>query len=440
MEPSHIDTSLVLLQIFVLFFSAKLVGEIFERIKQPAVIGELLVGIIIANSALMTHLQFEKYMDVLDILAEIGVIFLLFTVGLETKLSDLRRVGTTSILVAILGIVIPFGLGYALIIAYSQSHLEAMFIGAAMVATSVGITARVLRDLNVTKTLEAKIILGAAVIDDILGMIVLTIVSASAGEKTLAAYDLIIVISVSILFVIVVMYFGTKVVKKISGEITISGGIKIIDYRRDRLMRLRQKNAPFVVALMVCFGLSALASYFGLAAIIGAFLAGMSFAEVKKRYALEEKMDPITDFLTPFFFVVMGLKVNLSLFANVFLLAIIMTILAIIGKYIGGRIGASRMGKDSASIVGYGMVPRGEVGIIVAMVGLSLHSISEAMFSVVIFMSIVTTLISPPLIVRGFKRKERIKPSKEYIRPRKYKLPPIKYVSPVKSMKLRRKK
>jgi Kef-type K+ transport system membrane component KefB len=398
----------ILVQIFVIFLLAKLAGEIFERLHLPAVIGELLAGILIANTAIYSWLNLSDSVDIFDLLAELGVIVLLFSVGLETRMSDLRKVGRTATLVALFGVLIPFGLGFSFILMVEGSTVEAMFIGAAMVATSVGITARVLGDLKATGTLESRIILGAAVIDDVMGMIVLTIVSGLGGGKHSLA-DSALVISLAVAFVIATMFLGGRIVRQVTG----TDPRKVDDKGRpvevkDRLAALRHRNAPFVVALIICFGLSALAFYLGLAAIIGAFLAGMAFAEVREKYALRERMDPVNDLLVPFFFVNIGLKVNLGEFQGVLWLAVAITVLAIIGKIVGCGLAAMPMGRPSSLIVGIGMMPRGEVGIIVAMVGLSLNTISNSMFSVVVFMSLATTLIAPPLLTWSIRRKEKL--------------------------------
>ena len=397
----------ILVEIFVIFLLAKLAGEAFERLRQPAVIGELLVGIIIANTVVFDWLRLSESMEIFDVLAELGIIVLLFTVGLETPISDLARVGKTATMVALLGVIVPFALGFAFILAFAGAMVEALFVGAAMVATSTGITARVLADLKATGSPEARIILGAAVIDDVMGMIVLTVVSGMSGG-TLNMADMAVSIALAVAFVLTAMLLGGRIIRSLSGvgakEVY---GVKIPLAGKDRLSALRQKNAPFIVALILCFGLSALANYLGLAAIIGAFLAGMAFAEVRDKYALREKMDPVNDLLVPFFFVTIGLQVHLGEFVPVLGVAMVITVLAVIGKFLGCYFASLGMGKRSATIVGIGMVPRGEVGIIVAVVGLSLSAIPNSMFSVVVFMSIATTIIVPPLLVWSFKRPDR---------------------------------
>jgi Kef-type K+ transport system membrane component KefB len=408
-----VDPGVIILKLFILFLCARLAGEIFERLKQPVIIGELGVGILFGITLFSDLLELDHDFDVvLEVLAELGVIFLLFIIGLETKFSDLRRVGRLAMIVGILGVVIPMIFGIVLILAWIGDFLVALFIGTAMVATSIGITARVLKDMKVMKTEEARIIMGAAVIDDVLGMIVLTIVSgmaqASSGEG-LHYYDLMIVIVEAILFVVLIMYFGDKLIRLLTGDKVILG-VRVIDKKRDKFLKIKQKEGAFLVALILCLGLSAVATvFFRLAAIIGAFLAGMMFAEVRERYRLVEKMEPINELLVPFFFIFIGMQVNLGVLIgdmNLVYLLVIITALAIAGKIMGAFIGTDPLTKESKMIIGVGMMPRGEVGIIVASVGLSLGIIGESYYAVIIFMSVITTLIAPPILKSLFAKKK----------------------------------
>jgi Kef-type K+ transport system membrane component KefB len=314
--------------------------------------------------------------------------------------------------VGILGVVFPLIFGIVLILAWIGDFLVALFVGAAMVATSIGITARVLRDMNVMKTEEARIIMGAAVIDDVLGMIVLTIVSGlaqtSSGEG-LHYYDLAIVIIEAILFVVLIMYFGEKLIRLLTGDKVVLG-VRVTDSKKDHFAKLKHKEGAFITGIILCLGLSAVATvFFRLAAIIGAFLAGMMFAEVRERYRLVEKMEPINELLVPFFFIFIGLQVNLGVLEedpNLIYLIVILTVLAIIGKLMGASIGTDPLSKKSKMIVGIGMMPRGEVGIIVASVGLSLGIIADNYYAVIIFMSIITTLLAPPILKYLYSKKK----------------------------------
>jgi len=409
-----LETDEIFLLIFVAFLAAKLGGEIMERLRLPAVTGELIAGVFLGPTVFNLITSDDSF---LDVLAQLGATFLLFSVGMETKLSELKKVGVIATSVAILGVVTPFVLGYLVSILLFASSVEAMFIGAALVATSVGITARVLEDLGMIHTLEAKIILGAAVVDDILGMIVLTLVSGAAvGE--LDALHIGIVVGEALCFVAIVAILGTRIVKYASGKREIRSdktmnGMWAIHYstrafKRDSwLDKLAQKQAPFVIILIVIFGLSAMASYVGLAAIIGAFFAGLIFSDTKETYELEQKFEPLDVLLVPFFFVVMGAKVDLTDVSGVIPFAIVITIVAILGKLIGCSLGAITKGERSALIIGAGMVPRGEVGIVVAMIGLSMETIDLTIYSVIILVSVATTLYAPFLLKTVIKAESK---------------------------------
>jgi len=412
-----------LLLIFVAFLAAKVGGEIMERLKMPSVTGELMAGIVLGPSILNLITADQTFFDVL---AQLGATFLLFSVGMETKLSELRRIGLVATSVAVLGVVTPFVMGYYVSILLFMSSVEAMFVGAALVATSVGITARVLQDLGMINSTEAKIILAAAVVDDILAMIVLTIVSGSAAGE-LDTIHVAVVIAEAVCFVAIVTLLGTRMVRYASGKREVRhdktvNGTWAVHYRTTAFKRdswfdkLVQKEAPFVIILIVVFGLSAMASYVGLAAIIGAFFAGLIFSDTKDTYDLEQKFEPLNVLLVPFFFVVMGAKVGFANLWDVAPLAIALTVVAILSKLIGCSLGAIRRGERTALIVGAGMVPRGEVGIVVAMIGLNMGTIGVDIYSVIVLVSIATTIYAPFLIktvIRAESRKDK-RPQRRY--------------------------
>jgi Kef-type K+ transport system membrane component KefB len=389
---------LILLQLFILILFAKIAAIIFEFIHLPPVIGEIIAGIIIGNTFLFDFLQLATNIEVLSVLAELGIIFLLFAIGLETPFSELRKVGGTVVLVAVLGVIFPFIFGYILIAYSGFPQIEALFIGAAMTATSIGITARVIKDMNLMNSIESKVIIGAAVIDDILGLVVLAVISGIASGGALDILDTVIVAALAVLFVVAVVFVGEGLLPRIRKR---SPEFKTLP----QPVGLRRKISPLAVALIVCFGLSALASYVGLAAIVGAFLAGMVFAEFKDLLPVGEKFEAINEFLVPFFFLYIGISVDLSTFGGVAILTLLITFIAIATKFIGCGLGAYRLGAKSAVIVGVGMAPRGEVGLIIASVGLTMGSISSDMFSVVVFMSLLTTLVAPPLLTHAFRWK-----------------------------------
>ena len=409
MEPEE-----TLLLIFVAFLAAKIGGEIMERMKLPAVTGELMAGVILGPTVFGLITSDDTFFDVL---AQLGATFLLFTVGMETKLSELKKVGRVATSVAVLGVVLPFILGYYASILLFASSIEAMFIASALVATSVGITARVLEDLGMIHSTEAKIILGAAVIDDILGMIVLTLVSGVAAGD-LSVFNVVIVVGEALCFVAIVAILGTRIVRYASGkrdvrfDRTVNGAWAIHystrAFKRDSWFdKLAQRQAPFVVILIVIFGLSAMASFVGLAAIIGAFFAGLIFSDTKETYELEHKFEPLNILLVPFFFVVMGARVDLRNIADVVPMAIVISVIAILSKLIGCSLGAITRGERTALIIGAGMVPRGEVGIVVAMIGLNMETIGQDIYSVIILVSVVTTLYAPFLIKTVIKAESK---------------------------------
>jgi Kef-type K+ transport system membrane component KefB len=403
----------IILQLFIIFLLAKIASEILAQMKMPSMIGEVAVGIVLGYYFLSS---FDESMEILEVLSELGVIFLLFIIGMETRFSDLRWVGKLAFSVGILGVVFPFIFGVMLIIAYDawpgvsfdgDLYPVAMFVGTAMVATSIGITARVLREMNVMNSNKARIIMGAAVIDDVLGMIVLTVVSGMASDHELPLWDLLIVIIEAILFILITMFYGEKIIRKLAGDRVILG-VRVRDEKRDHFAKLEAPHGPFIFALILCLGLSAVSViFFRLAAIIGAFLAGMMFAEVRERYRLVEKMEPMNEFLVPFFFVFIGMQVKLDVFGELHLVGLIIAIiiLAIIGKVMGSWIATPKLATRTRLIIGVGMMPRGEVGIIVASVGLSLAIIDTSMYSVIILMSVITTLLAPPLLKVLFAKK-----------------------------------
>lgn len=370
----------VLLALFVMIAAAKIMAEVFERLNQPAVVGEILAGVIIGPSVL----GWVSPSDLISIVAEIGVIFLLFMVGLETKPQSIYRVGKKAMLVGTLGVILPFIAGYFIAIAWNGSFVEAMFIGAAMVATSVGITARVLGSMGLLNMETAKVILGAAVIDDILGLIILSVVSALSGG-TVNYLELGKTAGLAILFVVLVATVGSRVMNRLA----------------PRVQKLRLSKPFFTFGLLLCLGLSVASIYVGVAAIIGAFLAGMTLAEATEdNYAMHKLTSGVTEFLVPFFLVNIGMQLNISVFRDwsVVILAVVITIAAVATKFIGCGLGAWGMSRREMAQVGVGMVPRGEVGIVVAQIGLSLAVITERFFASVLFMAVATTLIAPPLI------------------------------------------
>jgi Kef-type K+ transport system membrane component KefB len=392
---------------------------LFSKFGLPGLIGEILVGIIIANidggrfmlDFLDLYIDPHGFMSdtyfVLYILAELGVAFLLFSVGLETRVKDLLGSGKAAFLTALLGVILPFIAGLALIIAIGGHDMNsAMFMGAAMVATSVGITARIIKDMKLMDVKESRIIIAAAVIDDVLGMIVLAIVqgmSTSGGE--IEILDLAIIILKAVLFVITAIAIAKYLVPR------------IYNFFDERNRKVREAGkVPYaynklIFAIIVCLGMSFLAEYIGLAAIIGAFLAGMMFADYAWEWELEHKVEAITSFMITFFFVNVGLQVELASLTDmtVIVLVIIVILLAMATKFVGcglgAKLGDKTIDKSSFSIIGVGMMPRGEVGIIIASIGLAAGVMSNDLYTVVVMMSVMTTIIAPPILSMLFKKK-----------------------------------
>lgn len=438
---SHGLNPLVLISIAAILVIAKLAGELFERFNQPAVLGELIGGIIIGSLPLLliaavkaftplessavggVALKLQATVDqirtdqVIGALAEIGVILLLFEVGLESELGKMLEVGWSSLFVAVAGVIAPFFLGWA-VAAYFLPHearLGHIFIGATLCATSVGITARVLKDLNQLQSRESRIILGAAVIDDVLGLLILAVVAGaikatSAGEA-LAVIDILVITGKSILFLIGAILLGHYV----APQVFRSAG------------RLETRGVLLALSIAFCFFLAWVAALVGLAPIVGAFAAGLVLDEVhfesfvdRGEQRLENLLAPVGTLLVPIFFVLMGLKVDLRAFARVEVLgfAAALTAVAIIGKQVCSLAVVER-GLNRLA-VGLGMIPRGEVGLIFAGIGATLvlkndqnvdePVIGPATFAAVVIMVIVTTLVTPPVLKWSLSRTKRPEP------------------------------
>jgi Kef-type K+ transport system membrane component KefB len=379
----------LLFDLFAIFLAAKVIGEVFERLKLPAVLGEILAGAVMGPYAL----GWIHPSDTLGAIAAIGAIFVLFYAGLEISPGDLIKVGRTALLVAIAGVVLPFVLGFAYMHWRGDATTESVFVGAAMVATSVGITARVLGDMGVLASRTAKIILGAAVFDDILGMLLLAIVDGLAQGGGVEWVKLGVLAAEAIVFALVMIFIGPRIIRRI----------------RPGMERLSTHNAPLLVALIVCLGLSYAASRIGMAAIIGAFFAGMIFAECSPQWDLRPRVHAITEFLGPFFFFSIGAQLDMKLFnGEVLRVASIVTLLAIVSKVVGCGLPVIREGWETVLSVGVGMMPRGEVALIVALVGLNSKIVSQSTYAVVVFMTAVTTLLAPPMLRYLFRREARL--------------------------------
>lgn len=399
----------VLLALAIILAAAKLAGDLASRLGQPSVLGELLVGVVLGNLTLAGYggLEYLEAEPSIDMLASLGVIVLLFEVGLESTVQQMLKVGPSSLLVATLGVAAPFALGWgvgAWLLPGESVYVHA-FLGATLCATSVGITARVLQDLGLSKGDEARVILGAAVIDDVLGLVVLAVVSG-----VIAALDRGGSISYASVGAIV-----AKAMVFLVGSLAI--GVMVTPRLFRYAARLRSRGVLLATGLSFCFLLAWLSNYIGLAPIVGAFAAGLILESFhykdfvdRGEHGLEELVGPLSSFLVPVFFVIMGMRTDLRSFADpgVLGLAGALTLAAIVGKQ-ACSLGVLGKGIDRLS-VGIGMVPRGEVGLIFANIGLALTLAGEpiidtATYSAIVAMVIVTTMITPPALKWSLMRK-----------------------------------
>jgi Na+:H+ antiporter len=368
-----------LLELLLIFVVAKAVGEIFQRLRVPGVLGEIIAGVVFGPYLL----GWIHPTEILNSIAEIGVIFVLFSAGLETSPKDLINVGRKALMVAIAGIIFPFALGFLYMKLAGDVTREAIFVGAAMVATSVGITARVLAELHVLASRTAKIIMGAAVFDDILGMVLLAVVAGLASEGGLEWVHLGVLTLEALVFAVFMIFVAPRVVRRIQPKVE----------------RFSTPNAPLVLALVICLLLSWLSTTIGMAAIIGAFFAGLMFADYAEAWRLHSRVGGITEFLAPYFFFSIGARLDLRFFkGDVIVAALIISLLAIISKVVGCGLPLLREGWTNVLRVGVGMMPRGEVALIVALVGLQSQIVTQSTYAIVVFMTAVTTLLAPPLL------------------------------------------
>ncbi len=372
------------LSMLLVFAAAKLLAELFERLGQPAIVGEILAGVLIGPQVL----GWMTPGDSLRILSDLGVMFLLFRVGLEVKASELMKVGGTALVVATAGVILPFFAGWGICTLWGQPRIESIFTGAAMVATSVGITAHVLASRGLLDLRASRVILAAAVVDDVLGLIVLALVSgmAKGGVNYL---DTALTAALALGFTVFVARFGTRAARQVLPRMHAA---------------LRIAEGEFALAMTLLFALSLLAVFAGVAAIIGAFLAGMALSE-SAGTRLHDLTDGVAELLTPFFLVGIGLHFDVRAFAGggTLLLALVLLAAAVLSKFIGCGAGALGMGRTDAIRVGVGMVPRGEVGMVVAQIGLNLGVLPNSVYGTIVFLSVATTLIAPPLLKLAFR-------------------------------------
>ncbi|MFL2631070.1 MAG: cation:proton antiporter [Thermodesulfobacteriota bacterium] len=405
-DPNHYSIGSFFIALASIFIVGKVLSSIFVRFKQPEVLGELTAGVILGTLGLIPLLGQPGH-EVLFLLSEVGVAILLFEIGLETDLNELLSVGLPSLTVAILGVVVPFFLGFysvyllgdfGFISSESGLFLVALTIGATLTATSVGITARVLSELGKLKAIESKVILGAAVIDDVIGLIILAIVGGLISSSNLGQD---VSIEFSSVAIITGKAFGFLFLAIVIGRLFTT---KLFIF----IHSLKARGSLLLGALSYTFIFAFLAQFAGLAPIIGAFAAGLLLAKTNQKTLIEDRLKPVADVFIPIFFIMVGAAVDISVFnpfikenIAVIILALVLFVIAIIGKLISG-LGAFSL-KANKLVIGIGMIPRGEVGLIFASMGLATGVLNSSDYSALTVMVMLTTFIAPPLLYHFFK-------------------------------------
>ena len=383
----ELDIVRILAELLVILLSAKLFGELAERLGQPAVLGELIGGVVLGTGILSF---FHPNDPALALMSEIGVLLLLFETGIHSDLGQLLKVGRTASAVAGIGVVVPFALGWGLMTALGRDGMEAVFVGAALTATSVGITARVLSDMDKLALPEAQIVLGAAVIDDVLGIIILSAIQSIAASGSLQWAGVLKTVLLSAGFLAAALWLGP----------TLSNGlVKIVH-------RMRVRGVLVGAALCFAFAMALAAHALGTAMIVGAFTAGILLARTDRKEDIDETIRPVVDVFAPVFFVMVGAKVDLSIFnpsteenRAVLALSALLIAAAVAGKIVSAF--AVREKGLNRWAVGFGMIPRGEVGLIFAQVGLAAGVVAPPLYAAVVAMVVVTTFIAPPLLKKS---------------------------------------
>ncbi len=423
-EVGSIVLAGVLLSLITVFVAAKVGGELCARLNLPSVLGELIGGVVVGISALhlivfpegtslphsalmdlvqmSAHLEPESLLSVfsgeseaLSVLAELGVIILLFEIGLESDLKELIRVGPQAAVVAVVGVLVPFIAGTAgLIFFFNISTIPAVFAGAALTATSIGITAKVLAEMQQLSSREGQIIIGAAVLDDVLGIIVLAVVASLAKTGEIEILNVIYLVVGAAAFLV-----GSILLGRLLSPLFVS----LVD-------QMQTRGQLIITSLVFAFVLSYIAAAIQLETILGAFAAGLILAETSKRKELEEQITPIADMLVPVFFVTVGARTDISVLNPMvaanregLIIASFLVLVAIIGKTITGYVVFGQAGINRLA-VGFGMIPRGEVGLVFAGVGAASGVLSESLDAAIIVMVIVTTFIAPPLLRFAFDK------------------------------------
>ncbi len=423
-EAAPLVLAAVLLSLVFIYLASKLGGELSKLVDLPPVLGELVAGVIVGVSALhllvfpeagatasdsvvITILQqiaglspdnieavFTSQSEVISVLAELGVIILLFEIGLESDLRELQKVGVRAAIVAVVGVVAPFFAGtFGLILIFGMPTIPAVFAGAALTATSIGITSKVLSELGQLKSTEGQIIVGAAVIDDVLGIIVLAVVASLAKTGDVDILNLVYLIVSATAFLLGSIFLGKFFNKSF---------VAVAE-------KLQTRGKLVIPALIFAFSMAFLANAIHLEAILGAFAAGLVLDETDKRKELDQQVIPIADILVPIFFVSVGARVDLSVLNPTsadnrqgLIIAAFLIVVAVIGKVITGW---SIFGKEKINrlAIGIGMIPRGEVGLVFAGIGAASGVLDKPLQAAIIIMVILTTFVAPPLLRFAFK-------------------------------------
>ena len=411
-DPNSYSLGSFFLALASIFIVGKIVSSLFVKYKQPEVLGELIAGVLLGILGLIP-LYGELGYDFFHLLSEVGVAILLFEIGLEADLDDLINVGLPSLIVGIIGVVAPFGLGYFTVYTLADLNfvsfgsetaqfLTALTIGATLTATSVGITARVLSELGKLKSTEAKVVLGAAVIDDVLGLIILAVISGIISTSSISGTSDISISSTEIL-IISAKAFGFLILAILLGNLFTK---KLFIF----IYNLKARGSLLLGALAYTFIFAYLAQFAGLAPIIGAFAAGLLLAKTNQKDLIEDRLKPVADVFIPIFFIMVGSAVDITAFnpfikenIAVIILALVLFVVAIIGKVISG-IGAYKLNVNKL-VIGIGMIPRGEVGLIFASMGLVSGVLTKSEYSALTIMVMLTTFIAPPLLYKFFRDK-----------------------------------
>jgi len=380
----HLETPAFLGILCVMLSAAKLFGWLARKVGQPSVLGELLAGVVVGKSVLGLV---DPSVEVLHLLGELGVVVLLFSIGLETDLKQLLRAGPAAAAVAVAGVVLPFVLGYAVSLGLGLSSLRAVVIGAALTATSVGITARVLADLGRLRDPEGQVVLGAAILDDVIGLVILTVIAGLTAGEELTALGIATTTLSAFGFLIATLLIGRLIVPRLTAPIA----------------RSAMPGTPTILALTLAFGLAWLADRAGSAVIIGAFAAGLLVVGLPRSHEIEAGVTKLGHFFVPLFFVVVGASVDVRTLDPVdpanhrtLLIAGALTVAAVAGKFAAGY--APFWFRGRKALIGVGMIPRGEVGLIFAQIGLAGGVLDAGLFAALTVVVMFTTFLAPPLL------------------------------------------